>query len=91
MTTACQNEDSYFGWRRESAYSPVRVYYRIRNFVAMCRLPFISLPWKPRSGWNAVGVIYTQTVFGQQRVAALRMALRGLWDGLRGHMGPWRG
>jgi rhamnosyltransferase len=80
----------YFGWRQESAYSPVRVYYRIRNFVAMCRLPFISLPWKLRSGWNAVGVIYTQTVFGQQRVAALRMALRGLWDGLRGRMGPWR-
>lgn len=80
----------YFGWRQESAYSPVRVYYRIRNFVALCRLPFISWRWKLRSGWNAVGVIYTQTVFGQQRLAALRMAGRGLWDGLRGRMGPWR-
>lgn len=81
----------YFGWRQESAYSPVRVYYHIRNFVALCRLSFIPWRWKLRSGWNAVGVIYTQTVFGQQRVAALRMALRGLWDGLRGRMGPWRG
>ncbi|MHB1799357.1 MAG: glycosyltransferase family 2 protein [Vulcanimicrobiaceae bacterium] len=81
----------YFGWRRESAYSPVRVYYRIRNFVALCRLPFISWRWKLRNGWYIVGVVYTQTVFGQQRLAALRMALRGLWDGLRGRMGPWQG
>ena len=81
----------YFGWRHESAYSPVRVYYRIRNFVALCRLPFIPWRWKLRSGWNIVGVVYTQTVFGRQRLAALRMAARGLRDGLRGRMGPWRG
>ena len=81
----------YFGWRQESAYSPVRVYYRIRNFVALCRLPFIPWRWKLRSGWNIVGVVYTQTVFGRQRLAALRMAARGLRDGLRGRMGPWRG
>ncbi len=80
-----------FGWRRESAYSPVRVYYRIRNFVALCRLPTISWHWKLRNAAYWVYFIYTQTLFGQQRVAALRMALRGLWDGLRGRMGPWRG
>ncbi len=80
----------YFGWRQESAYSPVRVYYRIRNFVALCRLSFIPWRWKLRNGWYWLGFVYTQPVFGQQRVAALRMALRGLWDGLRGRMGPWR-
>ena len=80
----------YFGWRQESAYSPVRVYYRIRNFVALCRLPFIPWRWKLRSGWNIVGVVYTQTIFGRQRLVALRMAARGLRDGLRGRMGPWR-
>ncbi len=78
----------YFGWRQESAYDPARVYYRIRNYVALCRQPFISWRWKLRSGWNVLGVVYTQTVFGQQRQKALRMALRGLWDGLRGRMGP---
>jgi rhamnosyltransferase len=81
----------YFGWRQESAYSPVRVYYRIRNFVALCRLPFIPWRWKLRNGWYWLGFVYTQTVFGQQRPAALRMAVRGFWDGLRGRMGPWRG
>lgn len=81
----------YFGWRQESAYSPVRVYYRIRNFVALCRLPTIRWRWKLRNGWYIVGVVYTQTVFGQQHLATLHMAICGLWHGLRGRMGPWRG
>ena len=79
------------GWRNESAYSPVRVYYRIRNFVALCRMPGIRRRWKLRSAAYWVYFVYTQTVFGQQRLAALRMAARGLRDGLRGRMGPWRG
>ena len=81
----------YFGWRQESAYSPVRVYYRIRNLVALCRLPSICWRWKVRKSYFLLGFVYTQTVFGQQRLASLRMAARGLWDGLRGRMGPWRG
>jgi rhamnosyltransferase len=81
----------YFGWRQESAYSPVRAYYRIRNFVALCRLPTIHWRWKVRTGWYWLGFIYSQTVFGQQRLTSLRMAARGLWDGLRKHMGPWQG
>lgn len=81
----------YFGWRQESAYSPVRVYYRIRNFVALCRLRFIPWRWKLRNGWYWLGFVYSQAVFGHHRLAALRMASRGLWDGLRGRMGPWQG
>lgn len=81
----------YFGWRQESAYSPVRVYYRIRNFVALCRMPIIRPRWKLRNAWYWLGFTYSQTVFGKQRLACLKMALRGLWDGLRGRMGPWRG
>jgi rhamnosyltransferase len=79
----------YFGWRRESAYSPLRVYYRTRNFIALCRLPFMPVRWKWRNGWYCAGVVYSQAVFGQHRSAALRMALRGVWDGLRGRLGPF--
>ena len=79
----------YFGWRRESAYSPLRVYYRIRNFVALCRVPSLPTRWKWRNGWYTFGVAYTQVIFGYQRGAALRMALRGLWDGFRGRMGRY--
>lgn len=78
----------YFGWRKESAYSPLRVYYRIRNFVALCREKGIPFAWKLRSGWYSAGFVYTQVIFGRQRVASLRMALVGLWDGLTGRMGP---
>lgn len=81
----------YFGWRQESAYSPVRVYYRVRNFVALCRVPTIRWRWKVRNGWYAIGVVYTQALFGEQRFASLCMAVRGLWDGLRMRMGPWQG
>ena len=81
----------YFGWRHESAYSPLRAYYRIRNFVALCRLSGIRARWKLRNGWYCLGFVYSQTVFGHERLATLRMATRGLLDGLRGRMGPWRG
>ena len=54
----------YFGWRQESAYSPLRVYYRIRNFVALLRLPFIPWRWKVRNAWYCLGVVYSQAVFG---------------------------
>jgi len=77
----------YFGWRRESAYSPLRVYYRVRNFVFLCKLGFIPTGWKVRNGWYTLGVTYSQVVFGHSRLPALRMTLCGLWDGLRGRMG----
>jgi rhamnosyltransferase len=80
----------YFGWRNESAYSPLRSYYRIRNYIALCRMPIIDRWWKLRSGWYCIGFIYSQTVFGRQRLASLKMALRGLWDGLFRRMGPFR-
>lgn len=78
----------YFGWRKESAYAPARVYYRVRNFVALCSLKYISTRWKIRSSWYCMGVVYSHVFFGDSRVAALRMAARGLWDGLCGRMGP---
>lgn len=81
----------YFGWRQEGAYSPVRVYYRIRNFVALCRMPIIRPGWKLRSAWYWLGFTYSQVIFGRQSLACLKMAVRGLWDGWRGHMGPWQG
>lgn len=81
----------YFGWRWVSAYSPVRVYYQVRNFVALCRMSCIRARWKWRNGWYCLGFCYSQMVFGRQRLACLRMALRGLWDGLLGRMGAWRG
>lgn len=81
----------YFGWRWVSAYSPVRVYYQVRNFIALCRMPCIRPRWKWRNGWYCLGFCYSQVMFGRQRLACLKMALQGLRDGLLGRMGSWHG
>lgn len=80
----------FFGWRRETAYPPLRLYYQARNFVALGKEPWIQWRWKVRNGWYTLGVIYSQVGFGRHRSQALRMALRGLVDGVRGRMGPYR-
>ena len=80
----------FFGWRRKGAYSPIRVYYGIRNFVALCKAPFVPARWKMRNAWYWLGVIYSHTFFGCQRWGSLRMALRGMWDGACGKLGAYR-
>lgn len=78
----------FFGWRNETAYSPSRTYYQVRNFIALCRAPYISLRWKVRNGWYTFGVTYGQIVFGHEKMASWTMALRGLRDGVCSKMGP---
>ncbi len=80
----------YVRWRYESAYSPLRIYYRLRNFVALWKLNYIQWRWKIRSSWYWLGIVYSHVVFGQQRIACLGMALKGVWHGLIGRMGRYR-
>jgi rhamnosyltransferase len=78
----------YFGWRKESVYSASRIYYQIRNFIALSKVSYISPRWKIRNAWFTLGVIYGQVVFGHDRRRCFHMALRGVCDGIRGNMGP---
>lgn len=80
----------FLHWRRESVYPPLRLYYQSRNYVALAREPWIQWRWKVRNGWYTLGVVYSQVVFGRRRLQAMRMAVRGLADGIRGRMGPYR-
>lgn len=80
----------YFGWRRESAYNPTRMYFRIRNFTALCKTTYIPVRWKVRNAWYWLGFIYSHVVFGNERWSSLRMALRGLSDGVRGRFGAYK-
>lgn len=80
----------YFGWRRESSYSPLRMYYRIRNFIAICKSREIDWRWKLRNGWYWLGFVYSHVVFGPQKLNSLSMAVHGLWHGVRGRLGPYR-
>lgn len=79
----------YLRWRNESAYSPLRVYYRIRNFIALWKMDFIDWRWKLRSTWYWLGFVYVQIVFGRQRTACFGMFLKGVWHGAIGRMGRY--
>lgn len=78
-------------WRLESAYSPLRIYYRLRNFIAMLRLDFIDWRWKVRSSWYHLGLLYAHFFFGDRPVETVKMFSKGMWHGLRNKMGPTGG
>jgi rhamnosyltransferase len=80
----------YFGWRQESEYSPLRIYYRVRNFMVLCRYAVIPWRWKVRNAWYWAGFLYSHVIFGSQRLSSLHMAFRGASDGLRGNLGPYK-
>ncbi|MGZ3814153.1 MAG: glycosyltransferase family 2 protein [Mucilaginibacter sp.] len=77
----------YLGWKNEVGHSPSRVYYQVRNFFAICRLGYVDWRWKIRNGWYTLGVLYAHVFFGKEKLAALRMGLKGIWHGLIGKMG----
>ena len=79
----------YLRWRNESAYSPLRIYYRLRNFVALWKLDFIDWRWKVRSSWYCLGIVFTHVFFGRQRLETLRMVAKGIWHGLLSRMGSY--
>jgi len=79
----------YFGWRDESVYSPLRVYYQLRNYVAICRLGYVDWKWKARAGWYSLGVFYSQVLFGKTRLQSFKMGLLGLWHGIMNKMGKY--
>ena len=78
-------------WRHESAYSPLRIYYRLRNFVAMLKLDYIDWRWKLRSSWYHLGLLYSHVFFGPHPVETIKMYFMGIWHGLRDRMGAAAG
>lgn len=80
----------YFGWHRHSEYSPMRLYYRFRNFVLLCRLPHVPLSWAMRASRYWLADAYAHCVFARQRWASARAIALALWDGVLGRGGPLR-
>lgn len=77
-----------FGWRKFNEYSSIRLYYRLRNFVLLCKLPYISTRWKFRASLYWMLSVYGHLLFSSSRRRNLRMIVRGLRDGLYGRSGP---
>lgn len=78
----------WFGWHSHNTYSTIRLYYRFRNFVLMCRLPHVPLRWCLRATWFWLGNFYAYAIFSEHRMRNLRAMSRGLLDGMLGRSGP---
>jgi len=81
----------YLRWRRFNSYSPLRLYYRFRNFIALCGEEHTPLGWKIRATWYWLGNIYAYLLFSPNRRANAQYIFRGLYDGFRGRMGRYDG
>ena len=81
----------YLRWRNESAYKPLRIYYRIRNFIALWKTHYIDWRWKVRSSWYCLGIVYAHVIFSTYPLETLKMFAKGVWHGLRGKMGRYSG
>jgi rhamnosyltransferase len=79
----------YLRWRQVSTYRPLRLYYRFRNFIALCREEHTPLGWKVRASWYWLGNLYAYLLFSPNRLANARYIARGLYDGFRGRMGRY--
>ncbi|PLW80999.1 hypothetical protein CWI75_17630 [Kineobactrum sediminis] len=79
----------YFGWRNESLYGPLRLYYRLRNFVALTKDPKINWRWKIRSSWYSLGLIYTHLIYSNQRRAIATYSVKGITAGFKHKMGKY--
>ena len=77
----------FFGYRSYSEYSPVRLYYRIRNFVLVCRLPYTPRRWAMKASLYSLGNVYAHALFASNRRRQVAMIVRGFVDGARGCAG----
>ena len=77
----------YLRWRSFGGYSPLRLYYRFRNFIALCKMRHVPISWKIRAGWYWLGNAYAFIVFSPNKWANARAIATGIWHGLRGRMG----
>lgn len=79
-----------FGWKPFNLYSPLRLYYRFRNYVLMVRLPHVPLRWSVRAAWYWLGNLYAYGLFAPHRLRNMRAIALGIIDGVIGRSGPCR-
>lgn len=80
----------FLGWIKGNVHSPLRIYYQIRNLVRLQFNGYRGIRWRIRIIWSFSAIFYCHVFYGSARRTSLRMALRGLYDGLRGRMGEYR-
>jgi len=77
-----------FGWHPHTAYSPIRLYFRFRNFILLSRLKHVPRLWLIRASRYWLISAYAEIVFSRNRVDNTRAIFLGLIDGIAGKTGP---
>ncbi len=75
------------GWRTLAGHGPRRLYFQARNAVYLMGLPYIAPAYRLARPGVLLGLFYAHGGFSNRRADALRMLVRGLWDGVRGRLG----
>lgn len=80
----------FLRWRNVPYHSPFRYYYILRNSLLMQRRSYMPIKWRIAELIRCCRVICFYSLFGRQRLACLRMMMRGIVDGFRGVTGPMK-
>ncbi|ACD15302.1 glycosyltransferase family 2 protein [Paraburkholderia phytofirmans] len=68
-------------------HSPLRHYYLFRNAIVLIRRSYVPWTWKSSELVKFPVRLLIYSLMPSQRLAHLKMALLGMWDGIRGRLG----
>ncbi len=74
-------------WRSIPVHRPFRYYYMFRNSVLLWQRPYMPAVWKRADMLRSVQLFLFFTLFSPNRLANLRMMLKGLFDGFNQRTG----
>ena len=74
-------------WRTIPFHQPFRYYYMFRNSVLLWQRPYMPLAWKRIDKLRLLYFLIFFTLFSPNRIANLRMMIKGLKDGFNGRIG----
>jgi len=78
----------WFGrWRTIAYHQPFRYYYMFRNSVLLWQRSYMSTVWKRADKLRILSLFIFFTLFSSNRIANLRMMLKGLNDGFNRRTG----
>jgi rhamnosyltransferase len=80
----------FLRWRQVAHHSPQRDFYMFRNSILLTQKPYVSWRWKLYILARLVLHAGFFLAFAPQRPLRLKMITQGIFDGLRGHTGPWK-
>ena len=74
-------------WRMIPCHQPFRYYYMLRNSALLWQRSYMPPGWKRADKLDRLYFLFFFSIFSPNRLANLRMMLKGLIDGLKGRSG----